>query len=585
MRKLLLVAMLVMAVVCQNATVRSCKPYNAFQAHLSEKGLTMYETPKFGVKMCGAEFEKYGTCCDEKKIKDHVQSDRKQIKKATQKIVLEFENFMWQVPMILKLAKKFTSIKQKLIRKYRLQNQSQKDLNCAQSSRKLQSLPKANKHSNIGKAVSRPTHKEKTINSPTKRPQRTPNPTKPASLRKRSCSNRHSSLRRIVKRLAARGSRGNKKNKKGKNKTRHRVVNPVRPAEEMNQLLKKLIASTQAANFKKGTESCWNYIADLRASSVCSTCSGRGREFFSRNKALMSGDTCDSVLKVCYRPLRQITYFIIILNLLPEVIGLNAKISELADTKIEIDERLMEGLTAHLHSKELSGVARLFERANFIRLISKYETEKKLRGTEYFDQQRLFHAESNLCSRFMVLNQKPIIVQLKPLFATSSSQPNSAKSLIHEIHESIANVRSALTKRIIAPSWRVLSMVENNRNLQVQVNDVTGIHANSIPPVQVNKVPAIQTNSSLPVQTNIIPAVQNNSSLPVQANSSLPVQANSIAAAQVNKISEIQTNRIPVGDSNSNFGADVSVLADNVSTYSGVGVSGKQPMDFSNSVC
>jgi len=577
--------------------------------------------------MCGAEFEKYGTCCDEKKIKDHVQSDRKQIKKATQKIVLEFENFMGQVPMILKLAKKFTSIKQKLIRKYRLQNQSQKDLNCAQSSRKLQSLPKANKHSNIGKAVSRPTHKEKTINSPTKRPQRTPNPTKPASLRKRSCSNRHSSLRRIVKRLAARGSsglkkakktqrqkkslrstgnkknkkskvkgkkpsrgkgckrgkkRGNKKNKKGKNKTRHRVVNPVRPAEEMNQLLKKLIASTQAANFKKGTESCWNYIADLRASSVCSTCSGRGREFFSRNKALMSGDTCDSVLKVCYRPLRQITYFIIILNLLPEVIGLNAKISELADTKIEIDERLMEGLTAHLHSKELSGVARLFERANFIRLISKYETEKKLRGTEYFDQQRLFHAESNLCSRFMVLNQKPIIVQLKPLFATSSSQPNSAKSLIHEIHESIANVRSALTKRIIAPSWRVLSMVENNRNLQVQVNDVTGIHANSIPPVQVNKVPAIQTNSSLPVQTNIIPAVQNNSSLPVQANSSLPVQANSIAAAQVNKISEIQTNRIPVGDSNRNFGADVSVLADNVSTYSGVGVSGKQPMDFSN---
>ena len=583
MRKLLLVAMLVMAVVCQNATVRSCRPYTPFQTHLREKGLPLYETPKFGVEMCGSEFANHGTCCDETKIRQHVDHDREQIRQATDTIVSEFETFMKTAPVILNLATKFASLRKMLHERYMRQSKRFRAPHHLDS-RMLQSVSK-NRRNGVrpqapqparrpaapqptqpqriqirpirvsyqtnqpARSNSSPPHKPtngkqnslKTMSGRGTKsqnlPKRSPKPTlsrcpgRNNSAKATSSRKQKKSLANVARQHAGKKNKSlGKKNKqpkqvkKGKEtkqgkqgkqskqtkqgkqdkngkEQKHggkkepvKVEDPLLPAEQINKLIHKLIGLNHAANFRKDTETCWNYIANLRASSVCSTCSGRSREFFFRNKALMNQKTCQNVLDVCYKPLRQLTFFIITLNLLPDMIGLKSKLSEVVKSTEEFDESLMEGITAHVKTQELRSVAHLFEKLNFVRLTARYEVQRRLEGTEYFSKEKLFDAESDLCTRFMVLNQRPIIVQLEQLFEKSKCKPTSAKSLVDDMQDSIKKARVALWKGKITPSWRMLL----------------------------------------------------------------------------------------AGDSNRNFGADVSVVMENQSIYTGVGVSGKQPMDFSN---
>lgn len=584
MKRLLLVAILVVAITAQEATVKSCKPYNQFQDHLIQKGLTMYETPKFGSMLCRMEFAIHGSCCSVKKIKSYVQKDKNEINNAVDTIIREYDSFKHYVPHILSLATRFM----------RLRSQLQTRYNCQRKDRRLQALRQKNqiktivqkpehKPSDFGPIKPKMSYQSKTSSVifskriPSKIDLKVPsanfkinlkrrnvewqgskNSCKPKRVitkvsvnltkqhsrcskttqRQRRCKSRRIKTKKrtcksrsIKTKLRACKSRRIKRRKcKTQKQKKIPIKNPIDPAVEVKKLVNQFRIGDHMSVFKEDTKECWNYVADLRASAVCYTCSGRRQEFFLKGKALMDQNTCQSVIQKCYKPLRQLTFLIASLNLIPDLIGLNSTISEKTDTKIDLEEGgLMQSITSHLKTSELKSVAELFVNANFLVLISRYEREIewKMNNSERYDPQRLFKAESNLCSRFIVLNQEPIIVQLKKLFTDAKSSANSANDLVADMNKSIHNAQVALkSKTNMASSWRILSS-----------------H------LAVTKVASSQS---------------------VQGSTE-------VVSTKV----EVKTGEAYVPDSNRNFGADVSVLADNISAYSGVGVTGKNPMDFS----
>jgi hypothetical protein len=57
-------------------------------------------------------------------------------------------------------------------------------------------------------------------------------------------------------------------------------------------------------NFKVDSNACWNTLADLRAASVFSMCSGRASIFFHQQKGLITEQYCEKSLASCYKVLK-----------------------------------------------------------------------------------------------------------------------------------------------------------------------------------------------------------------------------------------------------------------------------------------
>ena len=51
--------------------------------------------------------------------------------------------------------------------------------------------------------------------------------------------------------------------------------------------------------YKKLSDRCWDHMAKIRNSALCSTCSGRSEMFFSKDKILISADACREIVDSC----------------------------------------------------------------------------------------------------------------------------------------------------------------------------------------------------------------------------------------------------------------------------------------------
>ena len=458
MARIILVALFVLAVSAQRAPLPSCEPQNPFLKHLVQLGMPTYETPKFGVHMCGTEFEMHGTCCDATKIKEHVVKDRKRIVRATDIIIGEFERFMRTTPHIMNMARLVLTLRNKVQRKYIKQIKQG-------IGRKLQALQALSKRG--APVSSRPQYRPRIIGV---KPAGSPHQRLAFKIsRPRTPSPKLGGRRRPARRGGRKGCKDQRN--KGKKNLKTCVKKPVDPFQIVKPLqdqIEKLRQMNINKAFGKDTRDCWTHIANLRASSVCSTCSGRSHEFFWKNKALMSQEVCVGVLDKCYKPLRQLTYFVSVLNLIPNFLGLGSKISKPSE-KEKQDKVSTQKLNSHLKEGEIKTTANLFQKADFVRLTAKIARQTALKGTELFKPEVLLKAERALCSRFIVLNHKPIIVRLTRLFGHKKQENTQTRDLLHQMHKSIKNSMHMLRAPVIQPHWRVLRMLGKSLGADVAV--------------------------------------------------------------------------------------------------------------------
>ena len=438
MARIILVALFVLAVSAQRAPLQSCAPANPFLSHMVELGMRTYESPKFGVSMCGTEFAQFGTCCDETRIKEYVQKDKTTIQQATDQIVQEFEHFMGTTSHILHLAKIVLNLKKRILKKF-------SDLRSEQIGRKLQV--------GLTPAVSRAETGLVDQNAP-------PTPTSSAiSIKKgwATGSKGKFSLKESCKRRVSNQVQGTD------------PLEIVKPLRSQIQILEKM---NKDLAFRLGTQQCWNQIANIRSSSVCSTCSGRSHIFFRKDKALMSEEVCVAILDKCYKPLRQLTFFVSVLNLIPKLLGIESKTS-ITTPQGQKELLEMENLSQHLMGKELESTASLFEKADFAKLTAKIGRLRRLQHTEGFNPALLQKSERELCKRFVVLNHVPIIVQVSRLFANSQNTQSQTRDLLHQMRHSISDSRKFLRTSDSKVHWRVLKVMKKKKSTGADVMILT----------------------------------------------------------------------------------------------------------------
>ena len=102
---------------------------------------------------------------------------------------------------------------------------------------------------------------------------------------------------------------------------------------------------------------CWLHMAMIRSNSLCSTCSGRSDSFFSKGKALVTEQTCHSIIENCRSSFEVLTLFIRgfshILEKMREVlVGLEFFIKhtdQMNKLMLEFNQNKMYNLVTKLH--------------------------------------------------------------------------------------------------------------------------------------------------------------------------------------------------------------------------------------------
>lgn len=160
-------------------------------------------------------------------------------------------------------------------------------------------------------------------------------------------------------------------------------------------------------------EKCWlTELGKLRASSLCSTCSGKSLRFFQKDKALVSMATCSAMLNNCFPSISQIVTFIRTAE------ELYARVKDLA-TSMSLKIRLLDGNSALAHSFAT------MRQKNVAGLLETYDREK---GTKKGNQ-----AAVQLCQDFMSIHKAPLIVQVLELMMELLHGLNYLKSASNDI--------------------------------------------------------------------------------------------------------------------------------------------------------
>lgn len=198
----------------------------------------------------------------------------------------------------------------------------------------------------------------------------------------------------------------------------------------------------------------------------------------------MSQEVCVSVVEKCHRPLKQLTFFITGLSLVPKLLGLNSRISQI--TRKQQQDPMIADLVGNLKSDEVESTVALFKQANFVQLANRYERETSLRHTIDFNPHRLAQAERELCSQFIVLNNVPIIVQLTRIFTKEKETRFRTRDLLWQMQNSINKAQKVLRAKRIREHWRVLQFTTAAQSLGADVAIVSSNHDSSYSGVGVS---------------------------------------------------------------------------------------------------
>jgi len=152
--------------------------------------------------------------------------------------------------------------------------------------------------------------------------------------------------------------------------------------------------STQFDQFTESNAACWNEMIRVRASSLCTTCSGRGHLFFSNNKGLVSKESCSEILTKCSAPL------LTLLKLVKGIHAIHPLLEHLEDYGIKttirrkVDLKKCEIYSEAINSTNINSLVESF-------LVKGDRNEE---------------VDSTLCSTFLHLNSKTFIEFIESLF-------------------------------------------------------------------------------------------------------------------------------------------------------------------------
>ena len=170
-----------------------------------------------------------------------------------------------------------------------------------------------------------------------------------------------------------------------------------------NQTVQRYFASYTGQNvpspaeFNRTNTECWTKIMQARNTSICYSCSGRSKYFFTgQGKAILSMQTCQNFISVCKVPLGAMGFLTKALVDLVEI----SKSTLKAGIQVQLEEKI--------RLDKLKIYDEVFASAHIPELIHAYNTGS---GSNFMDFGVL------LCSKFVRLRETTLIEKLYELFS------------------------------------------------------------------------------------------------------------------------------------------------------------------------
>jgi len=170
---------------------------------------------------------------------------------------------------------------------------------------------------------------------------------------------------------------------------------PINPALNTKlEYLREAISSIENKNndYQADTMACWTEMANIRARSLCSICSGRSITFFEKNKLLISGETCSSLLNKCVGSFSVLIKFFIGMGELALRLKEDIKDITLTEVMKKFIDSLLE-MTENIRSSKIHKTLFAYVESAFTGI-------------------RSLQLASDLCSELISIKQSPFITKI-----------------------------------------------------------------------------------------------------------------------------------------------------------------------------
>ena len=199
------------------------------------------------------------------------------------------------------------------------------------------------------------------------------------------------------------------------------------------------------ADLESKSQHCWKYIARLRASSLCSICSGRSQVFFKEDKASITIGTCHDVMTRCWSHFEVLVRFIK---------GVSILIDSLHNEIVNGQQKFPTMLTENIQN--VSKIATMLKEIHLVHIMHEYFT---VTDKDYKREclRKSCEKLTNLFWPVLVLKIRPLMQQLElssgftyhiakfhlnELASNEGSLPEASKQLARQLRNQVTKTLS-----------------------------------------------------------------------------------------------------------------------------------------------
>ena len=208
-----------------------------------------------------------------------------------------------------------------------------------------------------------------------------------------------------------------------------------------------------SADLESKAQTCWKYITQLRANSLCSICSGRSQVFFKENKVAIKIDTCHDMMTHCWN------HFDVLVRYIK---GVSILIDSLLDEIVNGQQKFYTLLTDNI--RNVSKIATMLKENPLVNTMHQYYTAT---DTDYKRECLKNFCEdlTNLFWPALVVKIQPLMHQLElssgftyhiakfhlnELASNESSLPEASKVLVRQVRDQVTKPLPSTSKHAVA---------------------------------------------------------------------------------------------------------------------------------------
>ena len=174
----------------------------------------------------------------------------------------------------------------------------------------------------------------------------------------------------------------------------------------ISKILKGKVDFLDLVIFKKANDRCWESMIKIRASTLCSTCSGNSQNYFVGKQALLASETCSTIVSDCAESFSSLIQYLEAVRSIGSLIDLEKETQGILKIK---------GNSEMLHFDMAAAYVKFYAKQNFNLILISDDLQEELK-----DPKGDGVLARSICRLTLALNNDPFIEVLDNIVDTGS---------------------------------------------------------------------------------------------------------------------------------------------------------------------